>query len=110
MCDSDPIRVLGKTVDTETRCVHYHSEKDIIAIKFYCCNKYFPCYQCHNELSDHTGTVWPKTRFDEKAVLCGTCKTELSIKQYLNSNSICPSCASNFNPGCTNHHHLYFEK
>ncbi|MEI2340752.1 hypothetical protein V8V71_18610, partial [Priestia megaterium] len=47
MNKSAPI-VKGDTVDSETRCMHYRTDKDIIAIKFYCCNTYYPCYQCHN--------------------------------------------------------------
>ena len=33
--------VKGNGVDKETRCLHYHSEVDRIAIKFYCCNSYY---------------------------------------------------------------------
>ena len=36
--------VAGDVIDSETRCTHYHSELDIIAIKFYCCDTYFPCF------------------------------------------------------------------
>lgn len=43
-------KVYGSLIDTETRCRHYFTEEDIIAIKFKCCNKYYPCYKCHNEL------------------------------------------------------------
>ncbi len=28
----------GSLIDTETRCRHYFTEEDIIAIKFKCCN------------------------------------------------------------------------
>ena len=42
-------KVYGSLIDTETRCRHYFTEEDIIAIKFKCCNKYYPCYKCHNE-------------------------------------------------------------
>ncbi|MGD6833550.1 CHY zinc finger protein [Sutcliffiella halmapala] len=104
------IQVLGQTVDKETRCVHYHSAKDIIAIKFYCCQTYFPCYQCHDEKADHLRQVWPKETHQEKAILCGSCKTELSIQEYLQCHSKCPVCKSTFNPGCQVHYHLYFEK
>ncbi len=37
-------KVYGSLIDTETRCRHYFTEEDIIAIKFKCCNKYYPCY------------------------------------------------------------------
>jgi uncharacterized CHY-type Zn-finger protein len=110
MCKSNAIKVLGQTVDKESRCVHYHSQKDIIAIKFYCCNDYYPCYQCHEEQADHLIKSWPKTLFNQNAVLCGKCKKELSIHNYLKCNSICPTCQAEFNPGCQLHYHHYFEK
>lgn len=34
-------KVYGSLIDTETRCRHYFTEEDIIAIKFKCCNKYY---------------------------------------------------------------------
>lgn len=104
------VKVLGSTVDLFTRCTHYHSPKDIIAIKFRCCKEYYPCYQCHDEHTDHPSSVWLKEEFDTKAILCGNCKTELTISEYLNSQSICPVCTAAFNPGCQLHYHLYFEK
>ncbi|CAG9620497.1 CHY zinc finger protein [Sutcliffiella rhizosphaerae] len=104
------IQVLGSTVDNETRCTHYHSEKDIIAIKFYCCKEYYPCYQCHLEHAKHSIDVWPKSEFHQKAILCGKCKKELTINEYRESNANCPSCLSNFNPRCQLHSHLYFEE
>nr|WP_318153097.1 CHY zinc finger protein [Metabacillus arenae] len=103
------IQVYGETVDEQTRCVHYHTEKDIIAIKFYCCKTYYPCYQCHEQSAGHSIKVWPKTEFNEKAILCGVCKHELTINQYFQSHSVCPYCHSSFNPGCNRHKHLYFE-
>ncbi|MCD8500393.1 MAG: CHY zinc finger protein [Bacillaceae bacterium] len=102
-------KIFGQTVDDETRCVHYHSKLDVIAIKFKCCNKYYPCYQCHNESEDHEIMVWSKEEFDEDAIICGVCKTEHSIKQYMASSS-CKHCHSLFNEGCKYHYHLYFEQ
>lgn len=106
----DSIKVYGQTVDNETRCIHYHSQLDIIAIKFKCCKKYYPCYECHKEAEIHTPQVWSVVEHDQKAILCGVCKHELTIKEYLNSGNKCISCKSNFNPGCSLHYHLYFEK
>lgn len=103
------ISVYGKPVDNQTRCVHWHSLLDIIAIKFNCCNKYYPCYSCHKETAAHEATVWPKQEFDQKAILCGACGHELTINEYMNCQNTCPKCASLFNPGCKNHYHLYFE-
>jgi uncharacterized CHY-type Zn-finger protein len=45
--------VKGVEVDSKTRCRHYHSEKDIIAIKFKCCAVYYPCHFCHEETAGH---------------------------------------------------------
>jgi uncharacterized CHY-type Zn-finger protein len=101
--------VFGKPVDRQTRCVHWHSELDIIAIKFKCCDQYYPCYSCHEETTDHEPEVWPVSEFDQKAILCGACGHELAIREYLGCNNTCPNCASQFNPGCSKHYHLYFE-
>ena len=101
--------ILGLDVDPQTRCAHYRSERDIVAIKFKCCGDWFSCHECHALLAGHAGQVWPKEEFDERAVLCGNCAQQLSIAEYLRSDSVCPRCQSQFNPGCTQHHHLYFE-
>ncbi len=105
----DGIDIFGKSIDNQTRCVHWHSPLDVIAIKFKCCDKYYPCFSCHEEEAAHPHQVWPKAQFDEKAILCGVCGHELSIQDYMNSNNTCPNCQASFNPGCSNHYHLYFE-
>src|SRR6187402_1508247 len=102
--------VFGKPVDDQTRCVHYHTGKDIIAIKFKCCDHYYPCYSCHEETADHAAQVWPMEEYSSKAILCGQCKHELTIYEYLNAGDQCPNCASTFNPNCSLHYHLYFER
>lgn len=101
--------IKGKIIDDQTRCEHYHSELDIIAIKFKCCRDYYPCFQCHEEVAGHQAQKWSKDERDEKAILCGVCKTELTINEYFHSGNICPSCNSHFNPKCNLHYHLYFE-
>ncbi|MBS4179034.1 CHY zinc finger protein [Lederbergia citrea] len=101
-------KVYGKTIDNETRCIHYHTEKDIIAIKFQCCGKYYPCYKCHEEGEDHPISLWKLEEFDEPAILCGVCRTEHTINQYMTTDR-CINCKSAFNEGCKNHYHLYFE-
>lgn len=101
-------QVIG-AIDRHTRCQHYHSEVDIIAIKFKCCGTYYPCYKCHEEHADHKPEVWGKHEWAEKAILCGNCNLELTIEQYMNSNAQCPHCRASFNPKCANHYHLYFE-
>ena len=105
----DVIKVYGKLVDGETRCEHYDSPLDIIAIKFKCCDNYYPCYQCHEETADHPAKVWNKDDWDTKGILCGVCKYELTINEYMKSNDQCPNCRSAFNPNCSKHYHLYFQ-
>ncbi|WP_081658295.1 CHY zinc finger protein [Pontibacillus halophilus] len=102
--------VKGALIDNETRCRHYHGETDVIAIKFYCCGTYYPCHQCHDEHASHESKVWPKEQFNDKAILCGVCKYELSIHEYIQSGSHCPRCEASFNPGCRTHYHYYFER
>ncbi|MBS4044290.1 MAG: hypothetical protein KGZ59_10780 [Chitinophagaceae bacterium] len=99
----------GKLIDDQTRCEHYHSHQDIIAIKFKCCDTYYPCFECHQETTAHQTQVWNKNEFNTLAILCGNCKQEISIKEYLLSNHQCPNCKAKFNPKCNNHYHLYFE-
>ena len=35
------VQAHGLLVDDESRCVHYHSDKDIVALQCYECQKYF---------------------------------------------------------------------
>ena len=101
--------VYGIDLDAQTRCLHYHSRLDIVAIRMKCCGLYYACRECHDAVADHAPKVWPLSEWDQKAVLCGACGTELTVRQYLDSSSRCPQCAASFNPGCQNHAHLYFE-
>jgi uncharacterized CHY-type Zn-finger protein len=103
------MKLLGKLLDDQTRCEHYHSPLDVIAIRFACCETYYSCYECHRELAGHEPQRWPRARFDEPAVLCGVCRTELTATVYFGCGYRCPSCAAAFNPGCGMHEHLYFE-
>jgi uncharacterized CHY-type Zn-finger protein len=103
------ITLMGFPVDGQTRCKHYHSPLDIIAIKFRCCGQYYPCHSCHVETAGHTSVKWGRDEQDAKAVLCGGCGYEMSIREYLGCHHHCPRCRSAFNPGCSNHYHLYFE-
>jgi uncharacterized CHY-type Zn-finger protein len=106
---SKEIKVKGNDVDKQTRCFHYHSSLDVIAIKFKCCKEYFACFFCHQKNADHTAETWSKDEFETEAVLCGCCRQELKINTYLKCNNICPNCKANFNPGCLKHYHLYFD-
>src|SRR6476469_4671493 len=75
--------VYGVNVDPQTRCAHYNSELDIIAIKFKCCGEWFPCFECHAAMADHDAEVWPTDAFDERVILCGVCGNRLTIREYL---------------------------
>lgn len=94
--------------DDQTRCKHYGLAIDIIAIKHGCCDRYFACHRCHDELAEHPAQPWPASRFHEAAVLCGACGHEMTAPEYL-ATQACPCCRAAFNPGCKAHRHLYFE-
>lgn len=100
--------VQGLGMDVQTRCTHYHTSTDVVAIKFACCNTFYPCHLCHEALAGHTAQRWPHNRFNEPAVLCGVCGKVLTIAQYMQASHACPHCGAGFNPGCANHYHLYF--
>jgi uncharacterized CHY-type Zn-finger protein len=100
--------VRGVDVDDETRCAHYGTERDVVAIRFPCCDIYYPCHRCHAEVADHDAERWPLDRRGEPAVLCGACGAELAIQEYLGVTA-CPACETRFNPGCADHYDRYFE-
>ena len=101
--------VRGIEVDGQTRCAHYNSQVDIVAIKMRCCGIFYACKECHEALAGHQIRVWPRREWNQGAVLCGSCGTELRIEQYLEGGNACPVCRAGFNPGCRRHHHFYFE-
>ncbi len=101
--------VYGQTIDDQTRCIHYRTPRDVIAIKFYCCRRYYPCHLCHEASAGHSSQQWPASQHDQKALLCGVCSTELSISSYFAIDA-CPACLAPFNDGCRLHRHLYFEE
>lgn len=105
---SDRPSVRGAVVDDMTRCVHYRSVLDIVAIRFACCGEFYPCHLCHEEYAGHRSAQWPMSARDTEAVLCGACGAELTITEYLDATA-CPRCDAPFNPGCSLHAHLYFE-
>ena len=119
---SVPLR--GVAVGPETRCVHWDDPVDVVAIRFGCCETYYPCDACHDAATDHEAEPWPRARFDEPAVLCGVCGATLSAREYLAGDSealraagsrtqsdddSCPECGAAFNPGCRAHWDRYFE-
>jgi uncharacterized CHY-type Zn-finger protein len=108
MSSQRPI-VLGIALDAQTRCMHYKQPNDVIAIKMKCCDEYYACKDCHDALTGHVSAVWPRSEWNQLAVLCGVCGTELTIQQYMGCANQCPACSAQFNPGCRNHYHFYFE-
>jgi uncharacterized CHY-type Zn-finger protein len=104
-----PVPLRGVAVDTETRCTHWDTAVDVVALRFACCEFYYPCYQCHESTADHGTVQWPRERFDEPAVFCGVCFETFTPRAYLDSADSCPECGASFNPGCRDHLDLYFE-
>lgn len=102
--------IYGTQVNERTQCAHYHSERDIIAVKFKCCNTFYACIRCHEEQANHQPIVWLKTEYKEEAIYCGNCHHLFSISSYLGCANSCPACQAAFNPGCANHYYLYFER
>ncbi len=100
--------VRGIDLDGETRCVHWHSPRDIVAIRMKCCGVYYACNACHDALAGHPLRQWPREEWETPAVLCGACGTELTISAYMACADACPSCHAAFNPGCRNHYSFYF--
>ena len=105
---SVPLR--GIDVDEETRCAHWDGPVDVVAMRFACCETYYPCFSCHEAATDHEAVPWPVARFDEPAVLCGVCREPITAASYLSAADCCPNCGAGFNPGCREHRHLYFEE
>lgn len=99
--------VYGAVVDAQTRCIHYCTELDVIAIEFACCRAFYPCHLCHAEHAGHPAQQWPLDQRHQEAILCGVCSTRLRIDDYLATDT-CPSCTAAFNPRCALHAHLYF--
>jgi uncharacterized CHY-type Zn-finger protein len=102
-----PVR--GVDLDPQTRCAHWRSPLDVIAIKMKCCGEYYACHDCHDALAGHPARVWPRAEWDQPAVLCGVCGEQLSVRGYMACENRCPACGAAFNPGCQLHYHLYFE-
>lgn len=100
--------IVGVDVGAETRCAHYDAAEDIVALKFACCERYVPCFRCHEAMMDHDARPWPADRFHEPSVLCGHCGRELAVEEYLQVTS-CPACETVFNPNCAAHYDRYFE-
>lgn len=106
--DRFPVPLRGLQVDPQTRCAHYDGAQDVIAVRFACCDVYYPCFRCHRAVTDHESRPWPADRRYEPAVLCGACGQTLSADTYLRADYTCPLCGAVFNPACAAHHDHYF--
>lgn len=104
---ADDMVVRGPAIDAETRCVHYGSALDVVALRAPCCDAWYPCHLCHAAVADHPLEVIPRVEHHLPAALCGVCRATMSVPEYLAADS-CPSCGAAFNPGCAAHAHLYF--
>ena len=93
-------QINGLLVDDQSRCQHYHSSLDHVALK---------CYQCHDALEDHSFRAYPCQLKQDKVLICGVCRHEMTIEEYQEVRA-CPNCHSAFNPACSKHYDIYFEK
>lgn len=96
--------IYGLLTDEEGRCSHYHTERDVAALRCDTCGRYYACYQCHDLLEDHP--FQPVSADDTAPVLCGSCFHTMTQEEYEKGH--CPFCGHHFNPGCKKHHHIYF--
>lgn len=106
--DRFSVSLRGIAVDPDTRCAHYDGDRDVIAIRFACCEVYYPCFKCHRETTAHEPVRWPAGEQHVPAVLCGACGHTMTASAYLQSSHACPRCDAAFNPGCAAHHDRYF--
>jgi len=102
-------RVHGVDLDEQSRCVHYDSPLDVVALRFGCCGAFYACHACHDAVTDHPAEPWPESRAHEPAVLCGVCDGTMTVETYLQCAGACPHCGASFNPGCSRHYDRYFE-
>ena len=101
------VEVRGPAVDPQTRCIHYGSPLDVVALRAPCCDAWYPCHLCHAAVADHPLEVIPRSEHHLPAALCGVCRATMTVPEYLAADA-CPSCGAAFNPGCAAHAHLYF--
>lgn len=90
----------------ESRCSHWHSELDVLAIQAPCCQKFYACASCHDACEDHSLEPWPSsTSVEHNALLCGVCRHSYSIRAYINGPEPprCQACGVDMNPGCKLH-------
>ncbi|MFD0845206.1 CHY zinc finger protein [Streptococcus saliviloxodontae] len=100
--------IYGLDLDRESRCRHYHSQLDIVALKCFLCQRYYACYKCHNACQNHSFAPYPLSRREDLVVICGVCHKEMTIADY-KEVSACVACQSPFNPRCHLHEAIYFK-
>ena len=76
------VMIYGDLIDKETRCIDYHGPTDIVALKCFACQKYYPCFLCHNRHETHNFQAYPEKLKKDKVVFCGSCQRELTIESY----------------------------
>lgn len=103
------VGVYGRVVDTESRCVHWHSRRDVLALKFRCCDRYWACVTCHEQCAGHAVRRY-HVELDSglKVVVCGVCRCEMTFAEYTGGLR-CVQCHVEFNPGCKMHYSMYFD-
>lgn len=94
----------GIDLDQDGRCMHYHTENDVVALACAQCHRYFACYQCHDAIMTHKFAPADPTA---KSVMCGVCHQTMNYQDY--SQNECPNCHHAFNPKCVRHQDIYFE-
>lgn len=100
------IMIYGIGLDSEGRCLHYHTKCDVVALKCNKCKEYFVCYQCHNQLQNHPFKLVSKE--DVAPVIRGSCRHFLTFAEY--KKGACPYCHHAFNPKCQVHETIYFKE
>lgn len=104
--------VQGIEVDRHGRCWHWNGPTDIVATAFPCCTGWWACRDCHDESQSHAATPWPMIEHGGLWVLCGGCRSRLSIRFHLERQAAgchaCPHCEREWNPACAEHADQYF--
>ncbi|WP_135823241.1 CHY zinc finger protein [Halorussus ruber] len=115
-CEIHGHRVRGVEVDSETRCAHYDTDRDVVALRFACCGGFYPCFRCHEAVADRDGDGTGdheverlSVESDAIAALCGVCGAGLTPREFVDGDHECPECGAAFNPGCADHYELYFD-
>ena len=65
---TDPL-LRGVGLDAQTRCAHYATARDVVALRFACCPAYWSCHRCHAELTDHPAVPVPADALDVVAAV-----------------------------------------